>query len=194
MKRFIYTTLFLGYLFTLTPFNASAQFRSERRWKGPQLDANFGIGLLSTFAADKARTITPPLTIGGEYLINEKVSVGLQFGYTAAEKSRETMGQKVAWHNNFYTISLRTGFHYTRISNWDVYGGLALSQNISRISSLNSEKSLFSLNLGIQESTSQFSYTAFLGGRYAIDKRMSIFAEAGFLTSIFTAGFGYRLL
>ena len=72
MKRFIYTLLFLSYLFTLAPFNISAQSRSERRWEGPQLDANFGIGLLSTFAADKARTITPPLTIGGEYLINEK--------------------------------------------------------------------------------------------------------------------------
>ncbi|MCB9040646.1 MAG: hypothetical protein H6557_28800 [Lewinellaceae bacterium] len=49
-------------------------------------------------------------------------------------------------------------------------------------------------NLGVQESASQFSYTAFLGARYAVDKRMSIFAEAGFLTSILTAGFGYRLL
>lgn len=56
------------------------------------------------------------------------------------------------------------------------------------------EKGALGANLGVQESASQFSYTAFLGARYAVDKRMSIFAEAGFLTSILTAGFGYRLL
>lgn len=158
------------------------------------MDVQFGLGLISTFTADKARSLTPPLTAGVTYLFNEKVSLGFQFGYTAAQKTREMLGQQIIWQNNFYTFSLRTGFHYTRISNWDIYGGLALSHNLSRISKVESEKRGIEANLGIQESSSQFSYTAFLGSRYAISKRMNIFAEAGFLTSIFTAGFGYRLL
>lgn len=194
MKKFMYTALLFSYLLTLLPLAGTAQAKSERRWKGGQLDVQFGIGLLSTFAADKARTITPPLIAGGEYLFSEKVSVGLQVGYTAAEKTKEAVGRKITWHNDFYTLSLRTGFHYTQISKWDIYGGLAFSQNLSRVSGLDAEKGALGANLGVQESASQFSYTAFLGARYAVDKRMSIFAEAGFLTSILTAGFGYRLL
>ncbi|MCB0583354.1 MAG: outer membrane beta-barrel protein [Phaeodactylibacter sp.] len=194
MKRLFYITLVLSCLFVQLPFTGTAQSKNERYWKGGQLDARFGIGLISTFAADKARTVTPPLVAGADYLINEKVSVGFQFGYTAAEKTREVLGQKISWHNNFYTFSLRTGFHYTRISNWDVYGGLALSCNHSRISQLGEEKARLDVSLGVQESSSQFSYTAFLGSRYAVDKRMSLFAEAGFLTSFVTVGVGYRLL
>ncbi len=194
MRQFAITTLLLSCLFTFSSFPAFAQRSAERLWKGNQLDAHLGIGLFSTFSADKARAAVPPLTISGEYLLNEKLSLGFQFGYTAAEKTRETLGQQATWHNDFYTFSLRTGFHYTRISRWDLYGGFALSHNISRISKLESEKSGLDANLGIQESTSQFSYTAFLGCRYAANQRVSLFAEAGFLTSIVTAGFGYRLL
>lgn len=193
MKWFIYSALLFSCLFNLESPSASAQSGAESRWKGRQMDAAAGIGLIATFAADKARAITPPLAIGADYLLNEKVSIGLRFGYSAAEKKREIMGRDVIWNNSFYTVGLRVGFHYTRISRWDIYGGMMLSQNFSRVSWVDIEKAALIKNLGVQESSSQFAYTAYLGSRYAADKKMSIFAEVGFLNSLLTVGFGYRL-
>ena len=193
MKSFNYPAIFFFCLFLLSAFAGNAQKRPERLWKGGQLDAQIGVGLLSTFVADKARAITPPVTIGGTYLLNDKFSLGLQYGYSSAEKNREILGQKIKWRNNYYTFSLRTGFHYTRRESWDIYGGLAFSHNISKVSKAGSEKKNLGRYLNIQDSSSQFSYTAFLGARYAIDRKMSFFTEVGFLTSIITAGFGYRI-
>ena len=110
MKSFNYPAIFFFCLFLLSAFAGNAQKRPERLWKGGQLDAQIGVGLLSTFVADKARAITPPVTIGGTYLLNDKFSLGLQYGYSSAEKNREILGQKIKWRNNYYTFSLRTGF------------------------------------------------------------------------------------
>lgn len=194
MKRFFYSAFLLACFFNMAMLPAAAQHRGINRWKGEQLDAVVGIGLYSTFAADKARTVAPPLTLGADYLINEKISVGLHFGYSVAEKKKEALGRVVTWNNRNYSLSLRTGFHYTRISRWDIYGGMILAQNFSRISWTDGEKAALIERLGVQESSSQFVYTAYLGGRYAVDKKMSVFAEAGFLNSLLTLGFGYRLL
>ena len=170
--------------------NTNAQ---NRIFEKGQFDVNLGIGVVPTYLMDGGKTITPPLSLGLDYLLNEKISVGLIYGHSVSEGVPELISDGVLTARNNHTsvFGLRGAMHVTKFDNWDIYGGFQLAYNHIKIDS--KAPAQFDQNKGIEPEKSTVSYTGFVGAKYAFAKRFHAFSEVGFDISIFKMGIGIQL-
>lgn len=183
---FFLTTAIL-FLFSL---NTNAQ---NRIFQKGQFDANLGVGIVPTYIMDGGKTITPPLSLSVDYLLNEKISVGLIYGHSVSEAEPELVSDGVLSSRNNQTsvFGFRGAMHVTKFDNWDIYGGLQLAYNHIKIDS--EAPAQFDSNQGIEPEKSTVSYTGFVGAKYAFAKKFHAFSEVGFDISIFKMGIGIQL-
>ncbi|MEO1260620.1 MAG: hypothetical protein AAFZ15_17620 [Bacteroidota bacterium] len=170
--------------------------KPKRIFQKGQTDIQIGYGLLTTAVIlDNATTNIPSLTIRGDRFFSDNFSLGV--AYTVSSHTGQPYlipdGLPQRIKNTTHQVVVRPTFHMTNIKNLDLYGGFNLGLNFEMFSVDRGNADYVTEHLGFQSQRTKGVYTAFVGGRYVIDKRWSAFGEVGYSTSLFSFGVGYRI-
>lgn len=160
-----------------------------------KVDINLGIGAFPTFAKDKGKVMLLPLTLNAAYKLTSKFSLGTYVGHSVTKTNREILNDGVLsqWKNHFTTVGIRAAAHTDKLYNWDIYGGMSLSYNYSRIEMVDGSMDKMTKHMGIKPKSGKVAASGFLGTRYAVTENMGLYGELGFGISILTFGFSLRL-
>ena len=175
-----------------------SKFRPVHLFKKGQLEATFGLGLVPTFLADKAKVKLLPLAVGIEYRFSETFSLGATATHSISESKPVVLGDGVeaTWTNRYSQFVLRPLVHITRIEDWDFYGGFSIGVARSGIvgQSNGKEEDLreYERHMGIESRTNGV-FSGIAGLRYVLSPKWTVGAELGFGASIFTVGANYYL-
>jgi len=172
-----------------------------RTFKNFQGDLKLGIGILPTFFMDGNNSTQPPIMAAVDVFAIPHFSFGILAGHSETEMNRilqpcETLGK---WKNSFYFTGIRLNAHYTKIDNWNIYGGFMIGIRHSDISSnLSTKISQESLRIiersnGIPDKKTSWGFTGILGVQYAFTKNLSVWSEFGAGVSLINLGVGYRI-
>jgi hypothetical protein len=178
------------------PLLLSAQYYKPARVFGKgQVDIQAGLGIFPTYLADRPETMMPPLQVGVRYMVAEYVSLGVFGGYSLSQSREKTLLDSIRgrWYNQSSFLGTEFGFHYTKIDNWDLYGGLSLLYQYIRLESDNPEFEKAMQHTGIQMRRGRATMTAFIGSRFALSARCTVFAELGYGVSLLKVGAGFKL-
>ena len=194
MKTIISFLFALCMLSTVTTLQAQNN-RPNRIFKKGQVDIQAGIGLAPTFLADGGKQLVPPMSISADMMVSDNFSVGVFSGYTKAQTKEFLVadGINAQWQNSMMEVGIRAAIHYTKMQDWDVYGGFALTYNHSTITAMQAELDKIAHHLGVEPTSSIVFPTAVMGARWAFSPKWTAFGEISYGVSIIKAGVGYRL-
>ena len=187
---------FFTLLLIILPILLNAQYSEPNRtFAKRQTDIQLAIGLLPTYSADHPETIIPPIQVGTRWLITDNLSLGIFTGYSASESREQTLFDSVKgrWKNQTWFLGIENGFHYTKMDNWDIYGGYSLFYQHIMIDTDDLEFEIAMEQVGVRPQSGKVAFTAFLGTRFAFSPNYTVFAELGYGISLFKLGVGFRL-
>lgn len=195
MSRFILTLA----LIASVAIAAQAQMKPVKLNAG-DLEFSTGIGLVPTFAADKAQTVVPPISLRLDYYLSSNISIGgyAAFSSTTSQINRPN-GTIDAYENDFYVAGIRSSANSNDLNHWRIYGGLMLGYtmpNVTKTSTIaepkdgNNEASGPSFS---REPRNQFIYSGYIGARRYFSPKMAGFAELGYGVSLFNIGLTIKL-
>jgi opacity protein-like surface antigen len=178
------------------PLLLNAQYyKPARLFDRGQMDIQAGLGIFPTYLADRPEIIMPPLQVGARYMVSQYVSLGAFAGYSLSQSREKILHDSIRgrWFNQSYFLGTELGFHYTKIDNWDLYGGLSLLYQYVRLEADNPEFEKAMRQTGIQARRGKATMTAFIGSRFALSDRFTLFAELGYGVSLLKVGIGFKL-
>jgi hypothetical protein len=178
------------------PMLLSAQYYQPARQFGKgQMDLQAGVGIFPTYLADRPETMVPPLQVGLRYMVSPYVSLGAFAGYSLSQSREKLLRDSIRgrWYNQSYFLGTELGFHYTKIDNWDIYGGFSLLYQRIQLETDNADFEKAMLQTGLQLHRGRATMTAFIGSRFALSARYTVFAEVGYGVSLLKAGLGCQL-
>lgn len=145
--------------------------------------------------ADRPESVMPPLQLGVRWMAAPYLSLGAFAGYSSSRSREKILFDSIRgrWDNSTCFLGLENGFHYTKVDDWDFYGGFTLLYQYTRVSTDNPEFEKAIEHAGIQHSSGKMSMTAFVGSRFALLGHSSIFMELGYGISLLKVGVGYKL-
>jgi len=158
-------------------------------------------GVLPTYLKDQAYQNQWPVAVSAGYRFKGLLSLQLYAGRSIATSGLETLADEtqVRYRNNTTIIGLKAALHTTRFERIDVYGGSMLALYQSDIQQLNLNGTAVNLpKANVPSQNKPYKYrqaedkvlvTAFVGASYYANRRLSIFAEAGWGISVLQAGF-----
>ncbi|MEZ4961874.1 MAG: hypothetical protein R2830_18745 [Saprospiraceae bacterium] len=161
-----------------------------------QIDLQVGYGLLTTAKLlDKATTLTPPISIRAARMMGKRFSLGAAYTYASHQSKPYVIsdGMEQRLTNSTHAIFLRPAFHFTSLKNADLYGGIQVGVYLESFSVDNGDFDHWVNHKGLSPRQTKGVYTAFIGGRYFVSKRLSLFGEIGFTNALMTVGAGYRI-
>ncbi len=177
------------------PLLYAQAYKPTRIFKHGQTDAWFGIGLLPTYAKDGARMVVPPVSAGLDWMVSDQFSLGGGVGYSNYEMEKLLSGVKEMRHYGNQTFQLmgRAAAHFTRTDNLDIYGGFQFGAQLVKVKSLDGPFGPIEKLYGIRPQKTRFLYGAYLGVRFAISPKTSLFGEVGTGISIAVIGVEWRM-
>lgn len=118
MKQFKLSLLFVLASFTIS----QAQYFDIQPGK---FQFSTGLGLVSTFTAEKSTTLIPPVSARLDYFLSENFALGLYVAYTEVEgeTTYQNAGIKESFHTSMYIYGLRATAYSNDLNGWHVYGG-----------------------------------------------------------------------
>lgn len=149
------------------------------------------IGLGFGFAGVYGDAGFPPITLGFQYGLEDKISIGPIVGFTTS--SETVFDTKFSY--SYVIIGARGEYHFLENSDkMDAYGGLTLGYAIvsSSVTSTNSYYGSF-FNNSATASASYAVYGFHVGGKYYLNQQIALFGELGYGIGYFTVGASYRL-
>jgi len=191
MKQSTFLIVALFFSFSLLAQNKAT--------KAGQLQLNAGIGLLSTYAADKTQAVVLPISINAEVFLSPNIAVGIYGAYS------RTKGQSIFpnadlvedYDNTTRQLAVKTSFYSNNMNAWRVYGGFLTGISRSTI-----EKTTTSLvGEGDKDTVPSFSrpnapnsflFSGYVGVQRIVTSNVSIYGELGFGISLVNAGLSYR--
>ncbi|NUQ26065.1 MAG: outer membrane beta-barrel protein [Saprospiraceae bacterium] len=185
----------------LAATTAALQAQPVRFSKG-DLDLSAGIGMFSTFAADRGTTVVPPVSAQLVYRLAPNFSLGAYAAYSTTESNKvlRPNGAVDFYENQFTMLGLRAAAHSNRIDNWDIYGGFMVGYNIPNVThtQLVAPTGGDSPRDDIQPtftrpSSSKMSFSGFVGASYFFNKKIGAFGELGYGISLLNFGVTCRL-
>ena len=190
MKNLILT------LFLISPMLLSAQYSKPTRIFGKgQVDVQAAVGIFPTYIADHPEPIVPPLHLSVRWMVARQVSLSAFTGYSTC-RSREELAFDNArgrWYNQTWFLGIENGFHYTKLDNWDLHGGLSLLYQHVQLDTESPELKRAMEHSGIKFQRGKMALTAYVGARFALSPHYTVFTELGYGVSILKVGVGYRL-
>lgn len=180
-------------LFFFQSVQAQCQAKKGRCKKSNYWEVRAGAGLLPTFVKDRAQTLMPPVLLGLDYRLKPNISLGLQAGASVSEAPRKIPKKTdpAIYRNHYTVVGLRATAHTTTLDRWEVYGGMMAGYSISNIEvfDVSSEKSP---ELMDTYHKGEVYLSAFVGGRYAINRQIGVFSELGLGISVLSAGISWQ--
>jgi hypothetical protein len=129
----------------------------------------------------------PPISLGFQYGIEDKISIGGIVGFSS---SSDDYGWG-KWSYSYIFIGARGEYHFLENSeNIDAYGGLTLGYDI--VSSSWEAKDEGN-HFGNDASSSYALWGLHVGAKYYFNPKVAAFAELGYGVSYITAGVAFKL-
>lgn len=187
----------LTLILSLLPFLLAAQYaKPHRQFRPGDTELMLGFGLLPTFVKDRTRQELPPVSLGLAYRIARNYSLTVEVSHSVATSERPDLtAEGRQYRNSAYYFSVRNAVHCNcdRIPEWDIYGGMAFTYFLTRLEVVDGTFGQLEKRYGIRSRRDQFTYSGFLGARYACSARLSFLGEVGYGISILRLGVGYKL-
>jgi hypothetical protein len=131
----------------------------------------------------------PPLSLGLQFGIHEKISVGGIVGYSSSSYDLGWYNDDYKWTYRYIFIGARGEYHFVDVDvkDLDLYGGLTLGYNIVSVS----EPSGYS---GFYKAESSYLLYGFhAGARYLFTPKIGVFGELGYGIGYVTVGLNVKL-
>jgi len=174
--RKLFTAVILSFVLV------SAAYSQTAFHKGDQIGQ---VGLGFGFEGMYGSADVPPITLGYQYGVDDKFSVGGILGYTSSSESYYDW----KWKYSYVLLGARGEFHFLeRARNWDAYVGLTLGYAIVSTSTPSDYH-----NGGYSEGNSYAVYGFHLGAKYFVSPKVAIFGELGYGIGYLTVGAAFRL-
>ncbi len=139
------------------------------------INAGIGFGLSGIYGDAQM----PPISVGFQYGLEDKISVGGIVGFSTSSYGYEDW----KWDYTYIIIGARGEYHFLEPSNkLDAYAGITAGYNIASVSEPDGYKNYWG---GYEAESSYFIYGVHVGARYAVSDKIGIFGELGY-------GIGYR--
>lgn len=159
----------------------------QKLFKKNQVAINIGIGY--GLAGIYGTADFPPISLGIQYGIENKISIGGIVGYSQSTYDYGyATGYK--WTYRYVFVGARGEYHFLESAkNLDGYAGLTLGYSI-----VNAKTPTTSTGFsGYSAGASYFLWGAHAGIKYYFSPKFGIFAEAGYGTGYFTGGITFNL-
>lgn len=193
MKPFYFLLTALICLATIHQANAQCNAKKGRCKKFGYWEIQAGAGLLPTFVKDRAQTMMPPILLGLNYRLKPNISLGLQAGASVSEAPRKIPKKSdLSIHRNHYTVvGLRAAAHTTMLDRWEVYGGMMVGYGASRVEVYDRISEKFPEPMD-EYRNAEVYLSAFVGGRFAINRQIGVFSELGLGISVLSGGISWQ--
>jgi hypothetical protein len=180
--------------FLITLQFTNAQSQQFKEMKHPYFEASASIGLVPTFVKDISSSEIPPIGLTLDYRINRRFSVGIFGGYTKAMSHPDMLndGKPMTFNTQFSMIGGRFAVHSTKFERWDVYGGMGINYTHSNIDVIDGDLSKLKKHKHFKTSSGKMMMSAFIGTKYAVTPKVSIFGEVGYGISLINLGVSKR--
>lgn len=179
MKNFF--KLVLLFVFILSLSDLSAQKLKKGEMVG---QAGLGFGLAGVYGDAGF----PPISVGLQYGLEDKISIGGIVGFTTS--SEEWYWGK--WSYSYVVIGGRGEYHFLEDSeNIDAYGGITLGYAI--VSSSWEDNGYLGYHYDASASASYAVYGFHAGARYYLSPKFALFGELGYGISYITVGAAFKL-
>jgi len=190
MKKSLFLTVTLFLFFCVH----SIQAQNTQARKG-QTYSFVAVGLVPTYLMDGGKIVMLPMSFGGDQMIADNISIGMQAGYSVSESQKEYLQTEALkrYRNSSYFTAFRFAVHCTKIRDWDIYGGYQLGLNLVKMEVIDGRFGEEEHHAGIKPKDTRITYTGMLGVRYGCCSNIGVFAELGFGASLFKMGMTYRL-
>jgi hypothetical protein len=170
----------------LLPDSINAQLAYQKNVK--ILNAGLGAGLYGIYGSSDF----PPISVGLQYGIHERISVGGLIGYSSSSYGYGYRGIIYNWSYSYLFLGARGEYHlvYPQVDipkNLDLYGGLTLGFNIVTVSEPIDR---------VPGYAAEGSYALFgfhIGGRYYFSDKIGAFLELGYGVGVITIGASFKL-
>lgn len=149
---------------------------------------NIGIGLGDVYGVYGSQDF-PPISVGLQFGIHEKISVGGILGYSSSSYDLGGWyGKDYKWTYHYIIVGARGEYHFMEPSDkFDIYGGVTLGYNIVSVS----EPSGYAG--GYSSEGSYLFYGFHAGARYAFTPKIGAYAEIGYGLGIVNLGINFKL-
>jgi hypothetical protein len=152
------------------------------------LNAGLGAGLYGVYGSSDF----PPISVGLQFGVHERISVGGLIGYSSSSYGFGYRGNIYNWSYSYFFIGARGEYHlvYPQVDipkNLDLYGGLTLGFNIVTVSEPIER---------VPGYAAEGSYALFgfhIGGRYYFSESIGAFLELGYGVGVVTIGASFKL-
>lgn len=171
---------------------AKAQKHNNRY---PYWEGAISIGIIPTFVKDQSQTEFPPIQAGLNYRMNERFSLGMIAGHTRVASTSDLLadGSYEQFKNKFTIVGLRFAVHSMYFEKWDLYGGMNTAYAISGIEVVNGNIEKLKKHLNYQPVTGKMMISAFLGAKFLLKPRTTLFGELGYGISLLSVGITRKL-
>ncbi len=170
------------FIISVLPHSIQAQLAYQKNVK--ILNAGIGAGLYGVYGSADF----PPISVGLQFGIHERISVGGLVGYSSSSYGYRGFN----WSYSYLFLGARGEYHlvYPQVDipkNLDLYGGLTLGFNIVTVSEPVDRVTGY---------TAEGSYALFgfhIGGRYYFSEKIGAFLELGYGVGVITIGASFKL-
>lgn len=172
----------LALVVVLLLLSTGLAFGQNAYMKGNNLiHAGIGFGLAGLYGS----STLPPITVGYENGVDEKISVG---GYVGFAGSKETFfgGE---WSYSYVIIAARGGYHFLENNDkLDAYAGATLGYNV-----VSSSATTTVSGFNFSASGSYLLFGFYGGARYYFSPQFAVYGEVGYGVGYFNLGIAYKL-
>lgn len=160
----------------------------------PKFELSAGVGLISSFTKDRPTIEWPSMSLNADYRVKENFSIGAfgEFSKSLSHTSYNEIGNPKAKtaqiRNNNTNIGMRMRGHITAYKKLDLYGGINLGLNVSKIDILKGDETYLRNTMGIEPLNVAMLFSASVGAKCNITPSYGVFGEAGIGSSLLKVG------
>lgn len=180
MKKVLFT------LFAVALLVSSTTFAQGYNQKGKALNIGAGFG----FAGLEGDATIPPVSVGLQFGLTDKISVGGIVGYAGSKYDFGFFGKSYEWKYSYIIVGARGEYHFMEPSDkLDAYAGATVGYNVVSVT----EPSNLGLGVSYSAAASSILIGFHVGARYAVGNNWGVFGELGYGIGYVTAGAFFRL-
>lgn len=180
-------------LFSFITLNAQ-----DYKIKAGDIQANIGVGLVPTYAADASTTIVPPVSASVEAFLGKNFSLGVYGAvskYTASTTYLNA-GLTESFENTTVMLGVRPTIHSNDMDGWRVYGGFVAGASLPNINKTvvveKTETEASNLPSFSRPAENNLLFSGFVGARKTLNANTSLFGELGFGISLVNVGVSHK--
>lgn len=168
--------------------------------KPGQIQLNAGIGLISTYTADKTTSVVPPVSVSAEIFVSPNIALGVYGAHTQVlgESTFQNADIIEKYDNKTSQFALKGTYYSNDMNGWRIYGGM-----LTGVSKTEVDKTSSPIKGDVMDddapsftrpnSPNSFLFSGFVGTQRKVNQNLSLYGEIGFGISLVNVGVSYKL-